>query len=99
MAAFLIESQHTARECVWAMRQLLRQGPESLEQYQWGCREGVHVAWSIAEADTKFDVLATVPHVLRSRTRIVEVSRFTPDEVMAFHEGELTAVAEPVSTR
>jgi len=77
---------------VWATREVLRQGPQNLERYHWGCKEGTHVAWAIVEADTKFDVLATVPAGLRAQTRIVQLNRFTPDEVMAFHEGELVRV-------
>ncbi len=99
MATFLIESHHTARECVWALRQVLREGPDSLDQYDWGCRDGVHVGWATVEADTKFDVLAMIPQVLRPQTRIVQLNRFTPDEVIAFHEAELSRLVAHAGTR
>ena len=99
MAKFLIESQHSARVCPWVLRPILRQGAEALEGYHWGCRDGVHAGWRIVESDSKFDVLATIPRVLRPQTRIVQLNRFTPDEIMAFHEGELSALAEPAVTR
>ena len=95
MATFLIESQHAARVCPWVLRPVLRQATEGLEQYDWGCKDGVHVGWRIVEADTKFDILATIPQVLRPQTRIVQLNRFTTDELMAFHEGELCAPAVP----
>ena len=94
MATFLVESHHTARECVWALRQILRQEPADLDQFDWGCRDGVHVGWAIVEADSKFDVQATIPRVLRPQARIVQLNRFTPVEIMAFHEGELNALVE-----
>jgi hypothetical protein len=93
MAKFLIESHHTARDCVWALRQVLREDRCTLEQYHWGCKDGVHVGWAMLEASTKFDVQATIPQVLRSQTRIVQLNRFTPDEVMVFHEGALVETA------
>ena len=100
MATFLIESQHSARMCPWVLRPVLRRGSEVLEDYHWGCRDGVHTGWQIVEADSKFDVLATIPQVLRPQTRIVQLNRFTPEQLMAFHEGELIAAnAGPGATR
>jgi hypothetical protein len=99
MAKFLVESSHTARECVWALRQVLRQGSENLEQYDWGCRDGVHVGWAIVKANTKFDVQSTIPEMLRAQTRIIRLNRFRPEEIMAFHEGELSALAERAGAR
>ena len=99
MATFLIESQHTASICPWALRPVLRQATGALDEYHWGCKDGVHVGWRIVEADSKFDVLATIPRVLRPETRVVQLNRFTPGELMAFHEGELSAPAEPAGIR
>ena len=97
MATFLIESQHSARVCPWVLRPILRQGADAVEEYQWGCRDGVHVGWRILEADSKFDVLATIPKVLRPQTRIVQLNRFTPGDLLVFHEGELSTLSEPAA--
>jgi hypothetical protein len=99
MATFLIESQHSARMCPWVLRPILNQGAHTLDGYYWGCRDGAHMGWQIVEAASKFDVLATIPQVLRSQSRIVQLNRFTQDELLAFHEGELSAMAEPADTR
>jgi hypothetical protein len=99
MATFLIESQHQARMCHWVLRPGIRQGTDGLVEYQWGCRDGIHSGWRIVQADSKFDVQATIPPVLRSQTRIVQLNRFTPDQLMAFHQGELSARAVPAGIR
>jgi hypothetical protein len=93
MARFLVESSHTARECVWALRELVHESEDTLDQYEWGCKDGEHVGWAIVEAETKFEVLARIPRVLRPQTHIVQLNQFTAEEVVAFHEGELAARA------
>jgi hypothetical protein len=93
MAYFVVESHHTARECIWALREVHREGWETLGQYHWGCKDGVHTGWAILEASTKFDVQASIPRILRSQTRIVRLNRFTLDEVVAFHESALVETA------
>jgi hypothetical protein len=91
MPKYLIESSHTARECVWALKVLLSETPETLDQFQWGCRDGEHVGWAVVEAENKFVAQELVPLKLRPKARIVELYQFRPEEIRAFHEGAIAS--------
>jgi hypothetical protein len=88
MSKYLVELAHTQRECVWAVKQLLDAGPEFLARFDWGCRDGEHFGWAIVEADSKFAAQDLVPSIFRFKARIVELSPFTPEEVLALHASE-----------
>ena len=89
MARYLVETNHTARECMWALKQALRENPEFLTQFEWGCKDGEHRGWAIVDAEDKFAVQALIPQILRPYTRIVALNEFTPGEAQAYHEGLL----------
>jgi hypothetical protein len=89
MSRYLIETSHTPRECVWALKQLLHHRPDAVPEFEWGCHDGVHTGWSVVEAEHRFAAMDVVPRVLRPNTRIVQLNQFTEDEIMAFHEGQL----------
>jgi len=89
MPKYLVETAHTPRECVWALKQMLDQGPEFLERFDWGCHDGEHVGWAIIEAENKFVAQELVPRILRPKARIVELCQFTPDQVRTYHEAQL----------
>ena len=87
MRKFLVEMTHTQRECIWALKQTLNAGPGFLSRFDFGCKDGEHVGWAIVDAESKFAAQELVPRILRPKARIVELCQFTPDEVLAFHEG------------
>jgi hypothetical protein len=84
---FLIESPHTLAECLRAMDEVLAQGPEELARYDWGCLNGDHTGYAIIEACSKQAAEVAVPAFLRYKTRIVELNKFMPEQVRAFHHG------------
>jgi hypothetical protein len=82
----MVETNHTARECLWALKQTLHESPEFLAHFEWGCEDGDHRGWAIVEAEHKFAAQALVPQTLRPYTNIVALNEFTPGEAAAYHE-------------
>ena len=83
MARFLIEVPHEAdtRECALAAKILISSGSHYLTHADFGCRDGVHKAWIIVEADSKEEVRFIVPSIFRPRARIVQLNKFSLDEL------------------
>ena len=84
---YLIEAPHTSKECLRTLDAVLARGPDELDQYVWGCEDGDHTGYALVRADSKADAEARIPGFLRSRARIVELSKYTPREVRSFHIG------------
>ena len=93
MRQYLIETRHTARECIWAAHQHYDDFDAFVARFAWGCKDGDHSGWAIVEAVDKFEAQSLVPRPLHPKTRIVELNGFTPEEGRAFHEGLVAAVA------
>jgi len=89
MPKYMVEMSHTQRECVWALKTLLDGAPSFLAQFDWGCQDGEHIGWAIVEAENKFHAQELVPVSLRPKTRILELSQFTPEQVRALREAPL----------
>ena len=65
----------------------------------WGCLDGEHKAWLIAELDSKGDARRIVPPAYRYDAKIVELSKFSlreAEEMLHAHNGEQSA-QEPSS--
>ena len=83
MARFLIEVPHEdkARECLLAVKVLLSSGSHYLTNAEFGCLDGEHKAWIIVEVDSKQDALFVIPPAYRSRARVVQLNKFSLQEV------------------
>ena len=93
MARFLVEVPHEAdpRECALAAKILISSGSHYLTHADFGCLDGVHKAWIIVEADSKEDVRFIVPSIFRPRAKIVQLNKFSLDEleeILAHHQEE-----------
>ncbi len=86
MAHYLIEISHPAPECLRALDMIVSLGMHILHHTWWGCEVGVHTGWLDIEADSEQDALNVVPPPVRKDTRIVEVRRYTPNQVRAYHQ-------------
>jgi hypothetical protein len=95
MARYLVETSHTARECMWAMEQALRGDTAFLDHFEWGCKDGEHRGWAMVDAENKFAAQLLVPRVMHPYTRIVELTQFSPAEARAYHEILLPVHAAP----
>jgi hypothetical protein len=55
----------------------------------WGCLDGVHVAWIIVEADSKEQARYIVPPLCRADAKITGLNKFTMEQVeciLRYHE-------------
>jgi hypothetical protein len=79
MERFLIESPHTASECKMVVK--LVQSMGYLNNFDWGCREGVHTGWAMIEAENAAQALGVVPALIRNQARAIKLSKF-PSEIV-----------------
>ena len=93
MARFLIEIPHdeNLEGCARVIRVFMSTGSHLLTNAEWGCEDGVHVAWLIVDVDSKHEALAIVPPAFRSDAKIVALNKFSLDQnnvIIASHESE-----------
>ncbi len=83
MPRFLIEVPHenTVGECIRAAEVFLTTGSHFLSHADWGCMDGEHKAWIVADLDSKAEALSIVPPLFRSRARVVQLTAFTLEGV------------------
>jgi hypothetical protein len=92
MARFLIEVPHEPEvlACARVVETFLKTGSHFLTNADWGCKDGNHKAWIIADVDSKDQARSIVPPAFRSQARVVQLNRFTMaeiDEIIRYHEG------------
>lgn len=83
MPSYLVISPHTKEECLMVLQDLLATG--YLTHFEWGCKDGDHTGWAMIEAESKAQAMMAVPSVGRGRARVVQLTKFSPDEVRAMH--------------
>ena len=83
MARYLIEltheDEHTA--CVKSLRRIERYGSHFLTHADWGCQDGTHAGWLIAELDSRDEAMQIVPPEFRQEVRIVKLNKFTKERI------------------
>lgn len=77
MKRYLIETPHTAKDCQFLVDQVYAMG--YLHNFDWGCPDGVHTGWAIIEAEDEAQARMAVPSMVRSKARIVRLTKFTRD--------------------
>lgn len=85
MAQYLIETPHTREECLRALDETLAKGPDVLAKFEYGCMVGDHRGWATVEADSEAQARALVPSFLRPKAHVVQVGRFTPEQIRSYH--------------
>ncbi len=86
MANYFIESPHTPEECLRALDEVLAQSPKILAKFDWGCGAGEHTGWAVVEAESESAARNIVPGFIRKKARVVEVTKFTPEQIRSFHQ-------------
>jgi hypothetical protein len=83
MTRYLIEVPHEDDrvKCARAIQVFLQTGSHFLVNADWGCLDGEHKAWIILEGDSKEDARSVLPLEVRSQAKIVELARFSMDDV------------------
>ena len=86
MARYLIESPHTPEECMKVLDAILMMGTGLLDKFDFGCQVGEHTVWAVVEAGSESAARNMVPAFVRNKARIVEVSKFTPQQIRGAHK-------------
>ena len=83
MARFLIEVPHEAEHvaCARVVEIFLKTGSHFLTHADWGCMDGDHKAWIIADVESREEARNIVPPSLRSQARVVQLNYFTMEEI------------------
>ncbi len=86
MSYFLIEIPHAGDqvECQRVIRLFVNSGSHLLANAHWGCKDGIHKAWFIAEFENKEEALRTIPAYFKRNANIVELVKFDKDAIAAF---------------
>jgi hypothetical protein len=74
MDRYLIETPHTASECLDLIKVLNAQG--YLWNFDWGCKAGIHSGWAIIGAENDAQARLVVPPLVRNRARITKLNKF-----------------------
>jgi uncharacterized protein YdhG (YjbR/CyaY superfamily) len=85
MARYLVESPHTKEECVVALEEIKDKHPELLNKMEFGCKAGEHVGWAMVDAGSESEVCGMIPEAIRSKAHVVELVKFTPEQIESFH--------------
>ena len=85
MKRYIIESPHTAEECLRTLDEELAKGKDVLAKFDFGCKSGDHTAYALVDMNSRDEAIKLVPAFLQSKARIVEVGKFTPEMIKSFH--------------
>jgi hypothetical protein len=83
MKRYLIETPHTAENCLALIEEVNAQG--YLSNFDWGCRAGVHTGWVIIEAESEAQARMAVPPLVRKQARITRLNKFGVGDVASLH--------------
>ncbi|HEX5413564.1 MAG TPA: hypothetical protein VFZ27_17080, partial [Terriglobia bacterium] len=59
----------------------LKTGSHFLSHADWGCMDGEHKAWIIADVANKEEASGIVPPQFRSQAKVTRLNNFTLDEI------------------
>lgn len=82
---YMIETPHTAQECLRALDEQLAKGPEILKMFSYGCNAGDHTGYALVDVKNEIEARNLVPSFLLSKARIVAVDIFTPEVIRSLH--------------
>ena len=88
MPHFLIEVPHEDGQsaCLKALHALEQYGSHFVTNALFGCSDGAHCGWLLVELDSKSEAAQIVPPEFRSTARIVELQKFTREEIQRMIE-------------
>ena len=84
MAKYLIEVPHGADKasCELAVKIFLQTGSHFLTHADWGCLDGEHKAWIIADVASKDEANFILPPAFRSSAKITLLTNFTAKDLL-----------------
>jgi hypothetical protein len=86
MARFFIQLEHEEDviACSRAVQTLLKTGSHFLTNAEFGCKDGDHKAYLIVDVENKDEARAILPPDVRTQAKIVQLNRFSLEEIDAF---------------
>jgi len=83
MPKFLIEVPHEKDvvACARVVKIFLGSGSHFLANAEWGCHDQDHRCWMTVDVDNRQEALGIVPPGMRKGARVVQLNRFTMDEI------------------
>ncbi|HXH49257.1 MAG TPA: hypothetical protein VNM47_07910 [Terriglobia bacterium] len=83
MPKFLIEIPHSEEHvaCARVVQFFLKTGSHFLTHADWGCKDGEHKAWIIADVADKNEAFHIVPPPYRSEAKVTQLNSFTMYEI------------------
>ena len=86
MPRFLIEIAHANEHdgCVKALRAIEQMGSHFITKAEWGCMDGTHSGYLIAELESRSEARQVVPPEFRPDAKIVQLNTFTREQIKAF---------------
>jgi len=86
VARFLVECPHTKEDCLEALDSVVALSHSLMDRFDWGCNDDVHVGWLMIEAEDASTAKMMVPTNIRAKAKAIQLTKFTPQQVMSFHE-------------
>ena len=88
MPTYLIEIPHSENpfECKQVIKIFVESGSHLLTNALWGCKSGVHKSWFISDFNNKEEALQIVPPFLRNAANIIELVKFTKNDMLQLAE-------------
>lgn len=83
MKRYLLEVPHSAskKSCELAVSIFHSTGSHFLTNADFGCHDGVHKAWIVAEANNKTEAKRIVPTPFRDKVKVVMVEKLALDNI------------------
>lgn len=82
---YLLETPHTKDECLRELDEVLSKGSDVLDKFYWGCSKGDHTGYAMVDAKNESDVKKLIPDFIRGKAKIIELTKFTPDQIRSLH--------------
>lgn len=79
MNKYLIEVPHSPNKiaCIRAEYIFNRSGSHFLTHAEWGCLDGEHKAWMIAETESKEEAMCILPAAYRRSAKITQIVNYS----------------------
>ncbi len=84
--SYLVIAPHTPEQCLAALDHLA--DAKVLDRVEFGCPSGDHTGYARIQAASTDEALAIIPGTDRGSARAVELARFTPEQLRAFHDAK-----------
>lgn len=86
MAKFEIVSPHTTDECLNALDEMAASNPRLLDVFWLGCHHDDHTGYAVVDASSEIEARNMLPSFLRTRAKVVQVERETPERIRSYHQ-------------